>query len=289
MTQPVCDVCRGGDLASYRHAWLRRCRGCGALASDLPVAIPGEAGGSALDEVLRETGLEAVRTANNARLLEALQALSPPGARLLDVGCGPGFLLTAAAARGFEPLGLEPDANVVEPARRRGAPVRHGYFPQDLAEGETFDAIVFNDVLEHIPRLDAALAASASRLNPGGLLLVNCPDRRGLFFRAADLADRLGLSGAYERLWQRGLPSPHVWYLTPSDLTRAAARHGLVPAGFVRLRTVALEGLWSRIRYVKDQPLALSLIAYVFTVATLPLAALLPADASASLFRKAGP
>jgi hypothetical protein len=48
---------------------------------------------------------------------------------------------------------------------------------------------------------------------------------------------------------------------------------------------VALDGLWSRIRYVKDQPLALSLAAMAFAVLTLPAARLLPADASAVLFR----
>jgi SAM-dependent methyltransferase len=286
MTLAACDLCTG-DLKPYRHAWLRRCAACASLRADLPVEIPDQAGGSALNEALRESGLEAVRRINNARLLDAVGPLVPAGARLLDVGCGPGFLLEAAAARGFNALGLEPDANVVQAAGRRGAPVRHGYFPDALTADETFDVIVFNDVLEHIPALDAAVAASAAHLASGGLLLVNCPDRRGLFFAAAAIADRLGLHGAYDRLWQRGLPSPHVWYLSPAALTRAARRHGLTPAaGPLRLKTVAVQGLWSRIRYVKDQSLALSLAAYVFSLATLPLARLLPADASAMLFRK---
>jgi SAM-dependent methyltransferase len=281
-----CDVC-GGELAPYRHAWLRRCRQCRTLGSDLPVAIPDQAGGSVLDEALRESGLDALRRINNVRLLDAVGRQLPAGARLLDVGCGPGFLLQAAAARGFRVLGLEPDANVVPAAAALGEVVRHGYFPAALSADERFDVIVFNDVLEHIPALDAALAASAAHLNPGGLLLINCPDRRGLFFRVAAALDRLGLGGAYDRLWQRGLPSPHVWYLTPAALARAAGRHDLhADGGLVRLKTVALEGLWNRIRFVKGQSLTLSLAALAFAIATLPLARLFPADASASLFRK---
>ena len=35
----------------------------------------------------------------------------------------------------------------------------------------------------------SALNASAAHLAEGGLLCVNCPDRRGLFYRAADAAD----------------------------------------------------------------------------------------------------
>ena len=289
MTSAACDLCNG-DLKPYRHAWLRRCAACASLRADLPVEIPDRAGGSALDEALRESGLEAVRRINNARLPDARATLAPVGAWLLDVGCGPGFLLQAAVARGFKALGLEPDANVVEAAGRRGAPVRHGYFPLALAKDELFDVIVFNDVLEHIPALDAALAASAAHLAPGGLLLVNCPDRRGLFFAVAAMADRLGLPGAYDRLWQRGLPSPHVWYVTPHALARAAGRHGLsLAAGPLRLKTIAVGGLWNRIRYVKDQSLALSLAAFLFSIVTQPLARLLPADASATLFRKAAP
>jgi SAM-dependent methyltransferase len=285
MTPVACDLC-GGDLTAHRHAWIRRCRDCGSLRSDLSVAIPDQAGASALDESLRESGLEAVRSINNARLMDAVAERVPTGGRLLDVGCGPGFLLQAARARGLEAIGLEPDANIVDAAEAHGAPVRRGYFPQALTPDERFEVIVFNDVLEHIPALDAALAASAAHLAPGGVLAVNAPDRRGLFFRTADLADRLGLSAAHDRLWQRGLPSPHIWYLTPRALEIAACRHGLAPVARVRLETVVLEGLWSRIRYVKGQSLALSLAAMAFALITLPLARLLPADASASLFRK---
>ena len=85
--------------------------------------------------------------------------------------------------------------------------------------------------------------------------MTNCPDRRGLFFRVADALDRLGLSGAYDRLWQRGLPSPHVWYFTPEDLARAAARHGFVPAAETHLATISLKGQWRRIRLERETPL----------------------------------
>jgi SAM-dependent methyltransferase len=286
MTPLACDLC-GDDLTAHRREWIRRCRGCGALRSTLTVDIPDAAQASALDETLREAGLDAVRRINNGRLMDALLPLVPAAGRLLDVGCGPGFLLETASARGLAAEGLEPDANVVSAARGRGATVRHGYFPDALDKQERFDVIVFNDVLEHIPALDAAIAASAAHLARGGVLLVNAPDRRGLFFRAANLADRLGLAGAYSRLWQRGLPSPHIWYMTPEALDIAARRHGLECVARLRLETVVLTGLWSRIRYVKGQPLLLSLAAMAFAVLTLPLARLLPADASASLFRKA--
>ncbi len=285
VTLSACVVC-GGATRSYRHAWLQRCSSCGILRGDFPIAIPAEASDALLDEALREVGLGALRARNNGRLLRALGGLSPAGARLLDVGCGPGFLLSLARDHGFEPEGIEPDANVVEAARSMGAEVRHGFFPAALAADDQYDVIVFNDVLEHIPDLAGALEASRRHLKPGGVLCLNCPSRRGLFFRTAALLDRLGLHGPYDRLWQRDLPSPHVWYFTPENLRQAATRAGFQPLDEVRLETVEIAGLWERIRYVRNQSLLSSIAAYAFSVAALPLARALPSDAVAGFFRR---
>ncbi len=257
------------------------------LNAAFEVAIPHTPGGQDVDQAMREDGLGAVRDRNNARLLDAIQALTAPGARLLDVGCGPGFLLRAASARGFATEGVEPDADTAPAAGLHG-PVRHGYFPGVLQADDRYEAIVFNDVLEHIPDLAGTLAAAGVHLAPGGVLALNCPDRRGLFFRVAAFADRLGLPGAYDRMWQRGLPSPHLWYFTPANLTQAAERAGFQPAGQVRLDTIAIKGLWARIRCVKDATLATSIAAYAFALLTWPVARLAPADAVVCFFRRPG-
>lgn len=282
----VCQVC-GGEVRPHRHDWVFGCVGCGVLSSTLDVAIPAEASEAPIDESARQTGLATLRRRNNERILAALGTIARPGGRLLDVGSGPGFLLSQAAGAGFQAEGIEPDANVLDTARSRGVRVRHGYFPAALEIGEQFDVIVFNDVLEHIPDLAGALAACSERLVPGGALCLNCPDKNGFFFRTADFLDRLGMGGPYERLWQRGLPSPHVWYFTPALLDRAAAKAGFVPAARRRLATIELAGLWSRIRAVRGASLASSLASYVFSVAAYPLLRLLPSDAVACFYRKA--
>lgn len=279
-----CQVCAGAT-APYRHEWMKRCRSCGVLSADLPVAIPERPQDGGLDESGRLAGLEPLRVSNNARLLEALARHgAAPGQRLLDVGCGAGILLGQATEAGYDALGVEPDANVMHLARRNGD-VRHGYFPDTLRANETFDVIVFNDAFEHIPDIKCALAAAARHLRPGGLLCLNCPDKRGLFFRVAAALDRIGLSRPYDRLWQRGFPSPHVWYFEPAQLAQAAGGFGLTPVEEVRLETVKLEGLWDRIRYGGEN-LLIGAAALAFTWATYPLAALLPSDATACVFRK---
>lgn len=280
-----CQVC-GDAVLRFRHDWLFRCERCGVLSADFPVEIPDEASEGGIDEAAREAGLAELRRRNNLRLLAELSRLTSSGGRLLDVGSGPGFLLAQASQSGFRAEGIEPDANTVELARRLGAPVRHGFFPDALRADETFDVIVFNDVLEHIPDLRGALDASFRHLAPGGVLCLNCPDKRGLFFRVAALFDRLGLTGPYDRLWQRGLPSPHVWYFTPDLLAQAAAASGFKPLSKLRLATVELGGLWQRIRAVKDGSMLVSVASFAFAVATYPLASLVPSDATAVFLRK---
>lgn len=280
-----CPAC-GGELRPQRHAWRFRCAACGLLHADLPIAIPDYARDDDVDEAMRGIGLGGLRYDNNERLLRAVAGLRPPPGRLLDVGSGPGFLLGQATAHGYQTHGIEPDANTVDAARRGGHNVRQGYFPAVLATDEWFDVIVFNDVLEHIPDISGALTACAEHLAPGGVLCLNCPSRGGLFFRAADLLDRLGLHGPYNRLWQRGLPSPHLWYFKPPDLERAGARSGLSTIARLPLATVQLKGLWARIRCVRDAGLLSSAAAYLFAVLAWPFARLTP-DAVAVLLRKA--
>jgi SAM-dependent methyltransferase len=274
----ACPVC-GEALQAYRHAWLTRCCACGVLRAELPVTIPAERSNLSIDETVRWDGLDALRRRNNVALLAAISKLTPPGAKLLDVGSGPGFLLAQARARGFEVLGVEPDANTVGEAR-------HGYFPDVLRPREKYDVIVFNDVLEHIPDLVATLQAASRHLRADGILCLNCPDQHGFFFQTAALLDRLGISGPYDRMWQRGLPSPHVWYFTPAHLQRVAVKFNLRPEGCLPLASVELNGLWSRIRAARNTSWPVSVASFGFATVIYPFSRLLPSDAVACFFRK---
>ncbi|MGA2937895.1 MAG: hypothetical protein ABSF52_12425 [Syntrophobacteraceae bacterium] len=52
------------------------------------------------------------------------------------------------AKNDFEVFGLEPDRNIFEAAWHGGLPVRMGYFPYALNDGEKYDVIIFNDVIK---------------------------------------------------------------------------------------------------------------------------------------------
>ena len=96
----------------------------------------------------------------------------PPGATVLDIGCGPGVVAKALAARGCKVWGVELDPRRADSARNYCVEVRESdvenvnlsaAFP-DMA----FDAVLFLDVLEHLRDPEAALAQAAAVLAPGG-------------------------------------------------------------------------------------------------------------------------
>lgn len=242
MTVLSCSVC-GNEMRTRLEPWCRQCPACGTWASTLAVGINSEAH-LGLDEELRETGLAELRHHNFTVVVDRLLAHGlVSGSRVLDVGSAHGWFLAAARDRGLEAEGIEPDEAV---AARSGGLVRVGFFPDALEAEERFDAITYNDVLEHLPDVDTAVAASIHHLAPGGLLSVNIPNSRGLFYRLAIVCHRLGMRSAFRRLWQVGLPSPHLWFFDSAGLTRLCERHGVELVASLPLDSVSRSGLWQR-------------------------------------------
>jgi 2-polyprenyl-3-methyl-5-hydroxy-6-metoxy-1,4-benzoquinol methylase len=141
--------------------WSYRCPRCHTWASTLQPNIGSQSTETRISEDNREHGLAQLRRQNFATILDLVATMQPLiGMRLLDVGSAHGWFLQAATARGAVAVGIEPDAEVAAAATRAVAhDVRVGYFPDVLAEAETFDLISFNDVLEHLPDPRAALVA----------------------------------------------------------------------------------------------------------------------------------
>lgn len=278
-----CPVCRG-RLLSTNSSWIFKCEACGLLASSLEPRIPDEATESVIDEAGRQIGLMAVREHNNALIIEKIKQYLKPPATLLDVGSGLGFFLATASNAGFDAIGIEPDANVVERIGRTN--VRHGYFPNVLRSNERFDVIVFNDVLEHIPDALSAVIAARKHLNEGGLLVLNCPDRTGVFYRVASLLNHFGISGAFNRLWQKDTPSPHRWYFKRDDLFEIGKRCGLDRVSSVKLVTLSRKGLFHRIFHLKGQSKLIGALSLIAAYVILPFLSILPADLGVAIMKK---
>ncbi len=280
-----CIVCAAATQSGL-FPWHAACPHCLYEAAALSPSINQSQAHALVDEDHREDSLRALREANFDTILEKLQLLAPSSAlTLLDVGSAHGWFLERAAAR-FKVMGIEPDSVVARKAAARGLPVRQGYFPDALANGETFDVIVFNDVIEHIPNIGSALAACHARLNPGGLLVLNLPSSRGFFYRLSKLFARIRWRGPFDRMWQKDLPSPHVHYFNEKNLEALVGRHGFDQLDSFGLATLHARGLLARLRCVgKVNPVALY-AQYAAILLAMPLVNLFPRDIVVCVFRK---
>ena len=114
---------------------------------------------------------------------EALVEGLPRAGRILEIGCGTGGLLVAAARRGLAIAGVDIASRWLVVARRRLAD--HGLaVPLFAASVErlpwadgTFDAVVADSVVEHLDEPARALSECARVLRPEGTLLVWSPNR----------------------------------------------------------------------------------------------------------------
>ncbi|WP_020652502.1 class I SAM-dependent methyltransferase [Massilia niastensis] len=280
----ACIVCGNTKVAGL-EGWHATCPVCSYESAALTDAINAHTGPE-VNEAEREAGLKALRLENFRVIVQYARKHAPPaGRRLLDVGSAHGWFLETAREQ-FEVLGVEPDAVVGGRAAARGLPVRSGYFPDVLADGERFDVIVFNDVIEHIPDIRSALGACHERLDSGGILILNLPSSSGFFYRLSKLVARLGWKAPFDRLWQKDLPSPHVHYFNPSNLRRLVAGQGFELVEAAELPALRAKGLLERLRCAGNVPLVSLYVQYAAILCAIPVLRMFPSDIIVGVFRK---
>jgi 2-polyprenyl-3-methyl-5-hydroxy-6-metoxy-1,4-benzoquinol methylase len=281
----ACIVC-GGEQARGLASWHVTCPSCAYESAAFEVAINQQQVGNPINETEREAGLKALRLQNSRVIVESARRHAPPGAtKLLDVGSAHGWFLETARDY-FQVLGIEPDTRVGERAAARGLPVRFGFFPEVLEEGERFDVIVFNDVIEHIPYIHHALATCQQRLNRSGLLILNLPNSRGLFYRLSKTVAQLGWRAPFDRLWQKDLPSPHVHYFNRENLSVLVAQHGFELVSSEELPALRAGGLLERLRCAGKMSPFVLYVQYVAILCALPILRAFPSDIIVCIFRK---
>lgn len=142
----------------------------------------------------------------NAAIIEAVLALKPM--RVLDLGCGEGWLLRELAARGLDPAGLvgvDGSAALIAQARAAGSGrFLHADYADLTAARQPefepgFDLVVANFSLIGDASSVAALRAARELLRPAGQLLIQT-----LSPRAVARGDGAGHSGEPFEGWREG-------------------------------------------------------------------------------------
>jgi 2-polyprenyl-3-methyl-5-hydroxy-6-metoxy-1,4-benzoquinol methylase len=156
----------------------------------------------------------------------ALLRHGPSGGRVLDVGCGSGLLGERLREQGNTVWGIDAADDIAQLATRRldrfiMADICDGARIRELLGDERFDAIVFADVLEHLPDPVGTLRGYLGFLAPGGTVLVSVPNIAVWNVRAGLLL------GRFQYTATGTLDRTHLRFFTRANLYRALAEAGL--------------------------------------------------------------
>ena len=147
----------------------------------------------------------------------------PARATVLDVGCGPGQLLTYFADAGLRPIGVDPSSQMLQLAQATGCPVVGGDMTALPFANGSLDAVWCQASLLHVPEdLTGAVISDIARVlrNGGRLGLITA------------VSDGPGQTGGMEEVDYA--PGVHRWFIYRD--TRALLT-AVTDAGFTVLAT----------------------------------------------------
>ena len=150
------------------------------------------------------------------------------GKHALDVGCGGGILAEAMATAGAKVLGIDLSDKALAVARlhqlESGVEVDYRLSAAETLAAEQpgrFEIVTCMELLEHVPEPASTIAACATLVKPGGLVVVSTINRNPKAYLFAVIGGEYLL-----RLLPRGTHD-YARFIKPSELVGFARRAGL--------------------------------------------------------------
>lgn len=168
------------------------------------------------------------------------------GLRILDLGCGGGLISEPLCRMGAIVTAIDPSEETIKTARAHSEPqglaidYRATRAEDLVAAGETFDAVVCLEVLEHVPDPAAFLVMTAKLVRPGGVIVVSTINRTLKSYALAIVAAEyvLGWLPRGTHQWER--------FITPDELGLHAAAAGIGRFQFDGIVYDPLRDVWNR-------------------------------------------
>ena len=150
-----------------------------------------------------------------ALLIRPLLKTLPPGASVLEVGCGSGHLAAYIKRCGFEVEITDISRDILEEVRAVHNISGYCGNLEEIEFGHQYDAIVFNNVLEHLRSPNRAISTAAKLLKPDGRIFVEVPNIDSYQFK---------LLGA--RWYHLAIPQ-HLYHFSPESLDRIMSTNAM--------------------------------------------------------------
>ena len=166
------------------------------------------------------------------------------GVRLLEIGCGGGLISEPMARLGATVVGVDASerniASATHHAAQSGLAIDYRCSSaEDLAAaGESFDAVLALEIIEHVADIGSFVSACAELVRPGGAAVFSTLNRTPQSYL-------LGIVGAEYVL--RWLPvGTHQWnrFVRPSELAAALRPHGLTITAMDGLSYQPMQQRW---------------------------------------------
>lgn len=150
------------------------------------------------------------------------------GLQVLDIGCGGGILSESMARLGADVTGIDVvERNVAIAARhaeQSGLAIDYrAQGVEQLEGGELFDVVLNMEVVEHVVALDPFMTACASRVRPGGVMVIATLNRtlKAWLFAivGAEYVTNMLPRGTHQ----------YARFIKPSEMARWARVAGLEP------------------------------------------------------------
>jgi len=162
--------------------------------------------------------------------------------RVLDVGCGAGFLSNDIALRGRAVTGIDIAADALAVAHAHDASGRVRYVEGDALalpfEDRAFDAVCAMDLLEHLETPERAIAEASRVLAPGGLFFFHTFNRNVLSWLVIIAGVKWFVRNAPEHMHVLRL------FLKPRQVRAACIANGLEAPALIGVRPRLTRPFW---------------------------------------------
>ncbi len=155
---------------------------------------------------------QTVKKVSLARKVKLMNAYADDKKTVMDFGAGTGDFLQAAAARGWQVHGVEPNWG----ARRKASEKGVNLVPEITElQKKKYQIITLWHVLEHLPDLENQIEALTAHLEENGTMFIAVPN-----FRSFDAQH-------YGTFWAAYDVPRHLWHFSRTSIQKLFARVGM--------------------------------------------------------------